>query len=93
MNTKTLKVVLTGQVQKVGFRYWIEKEANQRGLSGWVRNRKDGSVEMLLHGEEHRVDDMTRACRHGPAGARVDKVSTELVDFDDSQGFSQKETL
>ena len=93
MDKKTVRVTITGYVQNVGFRYWIETEAEKRELDGWVRNRKDGSVEALFHGEERHVDDMVRACRHGPENARVDKISSEPDTFKGPEGFTQTDTV
>ena len=65
-------VIVHGRVQGVGFRAFVEYEALQRGIEGWVRNRRDGSVEALFAGEEEAVAGMIEACRQGPLGARVD---------------------
>jgi acylphosphatase len=77
---KTLRVSIAGRVQGVGFRWWVEEEARRRGLSGWVRNRRDGSVEAVFSGDAAVVDDMVAACGRGPSSARVDKVETEPTD-------------
>ena len=71
-------VVIRGRVQGVGFRMWVEDEALRRVLEGWVRNRRDGSVEAIFSGPEDRVADMIAACRHGPRGAHVD--ATDVTD-------------
>ncbi len=67
-------VVLRGRVQGVGFRYWTEETAVDLGLRGWVRNRRDGTVEAVFAGPADLVDAMIEACRRGPPGARVDRV-------------------
>jgi len=67
-------VTVRGRVQGVGYRAWAEVTALERGLQGWVRNRRDGSVEALFVGQEHVVIEMIAACRQGPLGARVEKV-------------------
>ena len=67
-------VLIRGRVQGVGFRAWTEVTALERGLQGWVRNRRDGTVEALFIGSETDVVTMIEACRHGPPGARVDFV-------------------
>ena len=64
-------VTIRGRVQGVGFRAWAEVTALQRGLQGWVRNRRDGSVEVLFAGPEDAVGAMVAACRHGPRGSGV----------------------
>jgi acylphosphatase len=65
-------VVVHGRVQGVGFRAFVKREAQARRLDGWVRNRRDGSVEAVFMGAEATVADMIEACRRGPFGARVD---------------------
>lgn len=67
-------VSIRGRVQGVGYRAWTADEARRRGLEGWVRNRRDGSVEAVLSGAEDVVADMLAACRRGPSSARVDAV-------------------
>jgi acylphosphatase len=66
--------VIRGLVQGVGYRAWIEVAALTHGLEGWVRNRRDGTVEAVLAGRPARVAAMIEACRTGPRGARVDSV-------------------
>jgi acylphosphatase len=72
-------VVIRGRVQAVGFRAWMEYQAGKRGLEGWARNRRDGSVEAVFAGEPRAVGAMLEACRDGPPGAWVDKVEHEEV--------------
>jgi acylphosphatase len=67
-------VVIRGQVQGVGFRAWAELTALELGVEGWVRNCRDGSVEVLLAGSEEVVLTMIELCRDGPPGARVEAV-------------------
>jgi acylphosphatase len=67
-------VSISGRVQGVGYRAWMADEARRRGLEGWVRNRRDGSVEAVLSGAEGVVADMLATCRRGPSSARVDAV-------------------
>lgn len=67
-------VLIRGRVQGVGFRAWTEVTALERGLRGWVRNRRDGTVEALFSGLETEVLAMIDACRAGPPGARVDFI-------------------
>jgi acylphosphatase len=70
----TRHVTVRGRVQGVGYRAFVESEAFARGLAGWVRNRRDGSVEALFTGEEPLVAEMIEACRQGPFAARVDRI-------------------
>jgi acylphosphatase len=67
-------VIISGRVQGVGYRAWVHSEATSRGLEGWVRNRRDGSVEAVFSGPEDVVSAMIAACRRGPSSARVDNV-------------------
>jgi acylphosphatase len=71
------QVTVTGRVQGVGYRAWVEHRAVAYGLEGWVRNRKDGSVEALFAGPADVVADMVAVCRRGPSSARVDGVQDE----------------
>ena len=71
------QVTIRGRVQGVGFRYWIEHEAITRDLEGWVRNRRDGSVEAVFSGPSEIVADMIALSRRGPVSARVDAVTEE----------------
>lgn len=68
----TRHMIVHGRVQGVGFRAFVEDEALRCGLEGWVRNRRDGSVEAVFIGEEAAVAAAIEASRRGPFGARVD---------------------
>jgi acylphosphatase len=80
MTMRIVRIVIHGRVQGVGFRAFVEDEAARRGLEGWVRNRRDGAVEALLAGEESVVDEMIKACGHGPAVARTDWIDIDEAD-------------
>lgn len=67
-------VMIRGRVQGVGFRALVEREALRRGLQGWVRNCRDGSVEAVFAGEPPLVADMIQVCRRGPHLSRVDAL-------------------
>lgn len=84
-------VVITGRVQGVGFRYWVETEAVAHGLDGWVRNRRDGSVEALFFGEVEAVGAMLAACWDGPPMAQVTTVTVADTDERPS-GFAVRGT-
>jgi acylphosphatase len=75
-------LTITGRVQGVGYRDWTMATARRLGLAGWVRNRRDGSVEALVVGEDAAVGTMIEACRRGPALARIDTIDIESVDLD-----------
>jgi acylphosphatase len=68
------QVLIRGRVQGVGFRAWTEYTALERGLQGWVRNRRDGAVEALFAGPPDAVAAMITACHQGPRGSRVDGI-------------------
>ena len=79
----TIRLVrIRGRVQGVGYRAWVEHQARVRGMEGWVRNRRDGSVEVLFAGPEDVVADMIAACRRGPSSARVADVAEEAANLD-----------
>lgn len=77
MGLKRIQMVVRGRVQGVFFRASAQREARQLGLSGWVKNRPDGSVEIVAEGEEDQVKDLLAWSQHGPTTARVDKVETK----------------
>ncbi len=91
--TKTVRIRIKGVVQGVGFRYWIVREAEFKGLKGWVRNRVDGTVEALISGPLAQVDAMVEACRAGPRGARVTEVSVGAAVDAVPKGFTQRPSL
>ncbi len=85
---RTVRVIVTGRVQRVGYRAWVAQEAEARRLSGWVRNRRDGSVEALFSGQSTAVEAMIEACRSGPRLAAVENVTAaETSDARDLRGF------
>ncbi|PIN04602.1 Acylphosphatase [Handroanthus impetiginosus] len=70
-STKTVKVVIKGRVQGVCYRNWTVDNAEELGLKGWVRNRRDGSVEALFSGLPEKVEEMQQRCRRSPPAASV----------------------
>jgi acylphosphatase len=76
-------VAIRGRVQGVGFRAWTEHEALRRGVEGWVRNRRDGSVEAVFAGGPEAVRGMLNACRRGPPGAQVEAMDERDGTADD----------
>lgn len=92
--SKTQRVVIEGRVQGVWYRGWTVEQARARGLAGWVRNRRDGTVEALFSGPAAAVDDMIAACRQGPAMARVEAVQASPADSpSDAGGFRALPTV
>ena len=77
MSDAIRQVTIAGRVQGVGYRAWVDHRARNSDLEGWVRNRRDGSVEALFAGPEEIVSEMVAACRRGPSSSRVDSVQEE----------------
>jgi acylphosphatase len=76
----TIRTIISGRVQGVGYRAWTIAKASSLGLKGWVRNLSDGSVEAVFSGEETIVATMIEACKEGPPASRVMKIETFLWD-------------
>ena len=74
MNSRSVQVRISGEVQGCAYRDWTEKNAHMLGIAGWVRNRKDGSVEAMFAGPDTSVDEMISRCKEGPAAAQVKQV-------------------
>jgi acylphosphatase len=94
-SNRTLHVLISGRVQGVGFRAWTHHQAELHGLKGWVRNRRDGTVEAVFSGPDHLVQAMLKACQQGPRGAvveRVDPVENAREEFDSSGAFQVRDT-
>ena len=79
---ETRRLVITGMVQGVGFRYAMLAQARLLGVTGWVRNRRDGSVEAVIAGDPAQLEAMLDWSRSGPAGAAVDDVMIEIASGD-----------
>jgi acylphosphatase len=88
---RTVHVLIHGRVQGVGFRAWTHHQAELHGLSGWVRNRRDGAVEAVFCGPDALLQTMLRACEQGPRGAVVERVEVlatdDPVEGGESAGF------
>ena len=74
-NQLTVRVRISGRVQGVCYRAWTQSNAKALGLSGWVRNRRDGAVEALFSGAAAQVSEMLARCRVGPPAAFVEDVA------------------
>jgi acylphosphatase len=74
MANKRVELIIRGRVQGVFFRAATKREALRLGLTGWVKNRTDGTIEVLAEGEEDAVRDLAGWSHHGPSAARVDSV-------------------
>ena len=83
---RTRSYVVTGRVQGVGFRWFVEREARILGIKGWVRNRSDGSVEVLAAGSGEQLSALHKKLREGPRASRVDNV--DVADVPDVQDLN-----
>ena len=90
---RSVRLRITGRVQGVGYRAWAMDRARRLGLHGWVRNRTDGSVELLAIGEDNKVDELIEACREGPFAARVSDVAVADAAHEGGTGFAARPTL
>jgi acylphosphatase len=79
-----VRLMVSGRVQGVGFRWFVRESAREHRLAGWVRNRPDGNVELEASGEEGSVRELIEALRRGPPGARVDDVREMVTNQTDS---------
>ena len=85
------RYLVSGRVQGVGFRFFAEAVALREGLHGWVRNLQDGRVEALAEGEREAIERFEQAMRHGPPGARVERVEVdETVPSGRESGFTTR---
>ena len=87
------KARIRGRVQGVFFRAWTADKARSLGLRGWVRNRRDGSVELAAYGDAAAVESLIAECRTGPPAARVERVQVEEVEGEGPSGFEVTETV
>jgi acylphosphatase len=91
MSAKRLRIA--GLVQGVGYRDWMVRQANRLGVTGWVRNRGDGTIEALVDGDTAAVEELLRACRRGPPGASVSLIHEDLAEPEPEPGFKRLPTL
>jgi len=87
MNSKRL--IISGRVQGIGYRAWMVEKARRLGVSGWVRNRLDGSVEALVAGDTAAVEELLRLCRRGPRLAEVVSIEEDMADPPEHFEFRQ----
>ena len=83
----TVEITVYGHVQGVGFRWALRAEAERVGVTGWVRNRRDGAVEARVTGSPTAVDEVVAWAHHGPPLSRVERVEVTPVDAADSSSF------
>lgn len=87
-----VRVTISGRVQGVWYRGWTVERAHALGHVGWVRNRKDGSVEAVFAGSPDAIEAMIAECRNGPPLAKVDTIARENTRDEGWSGFSQLPT-
>ena len=87
------RVHVKGRVQAVWFRAWTVEQANELGLDGWVRNRHDGSVELVAVGPAAKVEELIARCHRGSPASQVDRVIVEETPGIVAAGFTQKPTV
>lgn len=87
------RLIISGRVQGVGYRDWMVQTARTLGVSGWVRNRVDGSVEALVAGDVAAVEELSRLCRRGPRMAEVTSIDEDMADPPEYPGFRQVPTF
>ncbi|KAM7531679.1 hypothetical protein LguiB_035089 [Lonicera macranthoides] len=90
---RTVRVVIKGRVQGVFYRNWTVENATELGLKGWVRNRRDGSVEALFSGSSSKVEEMEQRCRRGPRDAMVTGIEVLPCTDDPGSGFERRSTV
>jgi len=81
------RVLISGRVQGVGFRFSTREEATRRGVAGWVKNRPDGRVEAVFEGTEAQVEGMIHWCHQGPRSAQPTGVEVHCETPEGLQGF------
>lgn len=92
MSVTAIHLVIHGRVQGVGYRSWTKKNAQQLGLTGWVRNRADGTVETVLCGPEEALATMCAQCKRGPLAAKVTRIDEAHWTGDTPADFQQRST-
>jgi acylphosphatase len=84
---ETRRYLVSGRVQGVGFRWFVEREAATLGIAGWVRNREDGRVEVMATGTREQLSALHGRLREGPRAARVDEVAVSPAPYLDTKSF------
>lgn len=84
---QTRRYVISGRVQGVGFRWFVEREAAEIGITGWVRNCQNGDVEVMATGRREQLRSLRERLQEGPRASRVDHVSESDAPFLETQSF------
>lgn len=74
---KRVHLFISGDVQGVGFRAWVVRQAKELGLTGWVKNREDGAVEVIAEGLKHDLEEFIKRCHDGPELSWVESIDTQ----------------
>ena len=90
---KARHLFIAGRVRGVGFRDWLLQEARAHQLQGWVRNRTDGRVEVVLAGEEAAIEAVLLLCRRGPPLAQVTEILESFCELPEEPDFIRRPTL
>jgi acylphosphatase len=93
MARTAFRITVTGQVQGVGFRAFMRQRATALGLDGWVRNRRDGSVEIVAIGEPEVVDKLVNEATTGPTLAKIEEIAVRGAEDDGTTGFHARPTV
>jgi acylphosphatase len=89
----SLRFRIEGFVQAVGYRNFAIEEASRLGLDGWIRNRSDGTVEVLASGETKKIEEFAQACMRGPPGSRVTSVEMHNTEPPEEKGFRRRPSV
>ena len=83
-----LHFLIQGRVQGVGFRWFVQREASELALRGWVRNTEDGHVEVVAAGDAEDLDELRTSLRRGPRGSRVDRIIEHPLTESEAEGLT-----
>ena len=89
-NILAKKIIVTGKVQGVGFRYFVKKKAEEIGVAGWVKNTEDGAVEIFAEAEGFKINLLVNYCEKGPSNSRVESVAVQEVTSCENKIFKIK---
>lgn len=93
MNRIAVRLIIRGRVQGVGYRWWARTQASRLQLDGWVRNLRDGAVELVAAGPSPAVEQLVEACRRGPPPAEVASIERHEADEGELRGFEERPTV
>lgn len=86
------RLVIHGRVQGVWYRSWAVRAARELGVSGWVRNRRDGTVEAQVEGEPEAVEAFEERCHEGPPKARIERIEGRDAEYEGAREFQKRKT-